>query len=352
MKVVKINKVVSMYQRPALGTVKEGDTRYMALSIDRKSKNPYIGVAREITKSKGNVNIPGYVDESKLIAIESKEALVWKKKADLKIKGIEKIIKKISGKNKFFIGLEDPDIWQDEKGIEHVYFTIAFKYKKKAGFEVYLGHAHGKNLNNMTATAPVMCPIIKKRIRGFKEVSISIPNKKGYRINLAEAIIFRKGREVSAIAATKAEDMSKSWESLRIALDPKKMKYSWCKGHLSSCCFLPKEFIIQKEFIINNEFLIGVVNGREPEKTINGQRVFGKFRPGLILFNPQTGEIPWLSPKPLFEDPDARTITFASDFVHTKKQEGILYAHVNDSFVRAYKINVKELKKLLPENLI
>jgi hypothetical protein len=347
MKLVKINGAVSMYKKPALGTVKDGDTRYMALSIDRKSKNPYLAIAREITKSnKDNPNICRNVDESKLIAIESKDRLNWKKTYDLKIKGIEKIIKKLSGKNKYFIGLEDPDIWRDEKGITHIYFTIAFKYKKKTGFEVYLGHAQGKKLNNMSATPPVLSPIPSKNIKGFKEVSISVSNKKNYRINLTEAVIFKNNNEFSAIATTKSRDMAKPWKHLGIALNPKKMKYLWCKGELSSCCFFPKDFVMY------NNLLVGIINGREHKKIVGHKKVYGKFRPGLILFNPETGRIPWISKEPLFEDPDSKGVTFASDFIHTKKYEGILYAHVNDSFVRAYKINLKELKRLLPKKII
>lgn len=338
----KINKIVSYYEKPALGTVEDGDTRLMALSVDRKSEFPYIGVAREIIKSKGDVNVPGFVDKSKLIIIESSDGLNWKKTKDLEIKGVEEIIEKLSTKDKYFIGLEDPDIWTDEQGLKHVYFTIAFKYKNKIGYEVYLGHAQGKKLDNLITTPPVLSPI--KGFRGFKEVSISIINKKNYRINLTEAILFRKDYEVSAISAVKSIDMSKTWEPLRIALDPKKMKYKWCNGHLSSCCFL------SKDFIHHNGLLVGIVNGREPEKIIDGQKVYGKFRPGLILFNPETGEIPWVSPEPLFEDPDAVTITFASDFLKTKKGEGILYAHVNDSFVRAYKVDLKELKRYIEKN--
>lgn len=135
------------------------------------------------------------------------------------------------------------------------------------------------------------------------------------------------------------------WEYLKIALNPKAMDYRWCQGELSPCCFLPRDFASY------NKFLVGIINGRETSKIINNEKVFGEFRPGLILFNPETGEIPWISKEPLFEDPNARTITFASDFIQTKKDEGILYAHVNDSFVRAYKINAKELKKYIKENI-
>lgn len=345
MKLIKLNNAVSMYPKPVLGTVKEGDKRFMALSVDRKSKFPYIGVAREITKSnKNNPNIIKNIDESKLIAIQSKDKLRWKKIHDLKIKGIDEVIKKLSGEDKYFIGLEDPDIWQDKKGIEHLYFTIAFKYKHKAGFEIYLGHAYGKTLNKLTATPPVLSPIIKKGIRGFKEASISILNKKDYRINLTEAQIVKKNKNYSVIAKAKAKDMSKPWEYLKIVLDPRRIKYDWCNGELSSCCFLPKEFISY------DNLLVGIINGREHKKINHRKKIYGKFCPGLILFNPETGKIQWISQKPLFEDPDAKGVTFASDFITTKKDEGILYAHVNDSFIRAYKINAKELKKLIPKN--
>ena len=337
-----INKIVSYYPKPALGTIKEGDTRYMALSVDKESINPYFGLAREITKSKGSVDIPGFVDESKLIIVQSKDLLSWEKISDLKIKGIEKIIKELSGNDKYFIGLEDPDIYIENK-LKQVFFTIAFKYKNKTGYEVYLGHAQGKSLNNLTATQPNLSPILNKNIRGFKEVAISPIKINGKMINLTEAQIVEK-EEISAIEFSKAKSMSKPWKHLGIALDPTEMRYRWCRGHLSPCYFFPKDFVNY------NNLLICIVNGREPDKSTNNQKVYGKFRPGLILFNPETGEIPWVSKEPLFEDPDARTITFASDFIQTKKDEGLLYAHVNDSFVRVYKINAKELQKYLDEN--
>lgn len=133
----KINKVVSMFETPSLGTIK-AETRYMALAVDKESKNPYQGLAREITRSKGTPDKPGFIDESKLIIVESKNLLSWKKIKDLEIEGIDEILKQLAGDDKYFIGLEDPDIY-NEKGIKHVYFTIAFKYKEKVGYAVYLG---------------------------------------------------------------------------------------------------------------------------------------------------------------------------------------------------------------------
>ena len=123
-KVIKLNEAVSMYPEPVFGTVK-AETRVMALAVDKESKNPYRGLAREITKSnQNNPNIPGNIDESKLIIVESQDALKWKKKKDLEIRGIDKILKQLAGEDKYFIGLEDPDIY-NEKELKHVYFTIA-----------------------------------------------------------------------------------------------------------------------------------------------------------------------------------------------------------------------------------
>ena len=78
------------------------------------------------------------------------------------------------------------------------------------------------------------------------------------------------------------------------------------------------------------------------------KKIYGDFLPGIALYNSETGEIPWVADKPLFKDPKATTITFASDFIQTSKTEGILYAHPNDSFVRAYRLNALKLRSLLP----
>jgi hypothetical protein len=330
-----------MYPKPVFGTVK-AEQRVMAISIDKKTKNPYLGLAREITKSQGTPDKPGFIDESKLIIVESKNALKWNKKSDLRIKGIDKIITELSGKDKYFIGLEDPDIINERK-IKHVYFTIAFKYKKKVGYAVYLGHAQGDSIENLTATKPVLSPF--GEFRGFKEVTISPINKKGYRINLSEAQLVIKNEELSVTISAEGKDLSKPWKFKEIVLDPRKMKYNWCKGETSPMILFPKDFISLK----SKELVVGIINGREVKKIVNGEKVHGKFRPGLIIYNPETGEIPWIASECLFEDPDARTITFSSDFLRTKKDEGILYAHINDSFIRAYKINARELKKLLPK---
>ncbi|MGY4884643.1 MAG: hypothetical protein ACP5NZ_03650 [Nanobdellota archaeon] len=341
MKLVKLNDAVSMYPEPAFGTVK-AEQRVMAISIDKETKNPYLGLAREITKSQGTPDKPGFIDESKLIIVESKDAFKWKKRRDLNINGIEKIINRLSGNDKYFIGLEDPDIINEGK-TKHVYFTIAFKYKEKVGYAVYLGHAQGNSIEKLVATEPVLSPL--DDFRGFKEVTIAPVNKKGYRINLSEAQLVINNEELSVTISAEGKDLAKPWKFKEIVLDPRKMEYDWCKGETSPMILFPKDFISLK----NKDLVVGIINGREVKKIVNGEKIHGKFRPGLIVYNPETGKVPWISPECLFEDPDARTITFSSDFLRTGKKEGVLYAHVNDSFIRAYKIDTDKLKKLIPK---
>ncbi len=93
------------------------------------------------------------------------------------------------------------------------------------------------------------------------------------------------------------------------------------------------------------------MNGREKTKEVNGKKYYGKFRPGLFLFDNESGDIIWVANEPLFEDPIATTITFASELISLSKKEAILYAHPNDSFVRAYRINVESLKRMLPRKI-
>ena len=262
---LKLNNAVSYYSTPSLGKI-DGSQRMMALSVDKTTSKPYLGIARKITRSQGNVDVPGFVDESKLVLVESKDALTWRETGDLQIKGIQKIIDKISGKAKYFIGLEDPDIWVDDLRKKHVYFTIAFKLKERLGYKVYLGHAQGNSLDNLIATTPVLGPI-GKGVDGFKEASISpIVTGKG-RLNLNEFLLWDPYEGISAISVSLARDMSKPWKYLRTAFDPRKTNYSWIAGHASPCAILPKDFASKKDL------LVCIVNGREKTKTINGQRV-------------------------------------------------------------------------------
>jgi hypothetical protein len=95
------------------------------------------------------------------------------------------------------------------------------------------------------------------------------------------------------------------------------------------------------------------MNGCEFGKFKNGKKVFGgNFTVGLFIYDYEKGKILWVSKKPIIKDSQAKRITFASQFIETKPGEGILYAHVDDSFVRAYTLYTKEIKKILPKSFL
>ena len=307
----KLNSAVTMYKEPALER-SENQAHIMALTVDKSSRGKLKGLARVIVKREGEVNIAGYIDRSQLYHVKSEDGLKWEQLRKLEVKGIDKIVGKYKKEGSDFIGLEDPDIWTDKKGTKHIYFTMPF-----VGYGLFLGHASGKDLEHLTATDPVLKPLFDNAISGFKEVAIS-PLKsleyKGARINLTEA---GNGNN-SVIAAVKAIDMGKKWEYLGVALHPIHAGYEWCAEHLSPCTFLPLDFLNY------GELLVGIVNGREKSFKRGGKTIYRKFRPGLIIYDYKSGEIRWISEEPLFEDPDAKTITFASDFLRQNKDEGIL----------------------------
>lgn len=342
MNCIKLNGAVSMYEAPVLQGTDAGHV--MALTISKqKTGATYEGLARLITNRTGGVDTAGFVDKSSLCLVEGKDPLSWDEKGKLYINGIEEVIKSLKTEAFDYQGLEDPDIWEDkENGMLHVYYTIAFVYKTKPESIFYLGHATGKNLHNLTATAPVLSPIPGKM--GFKEVTVSPRNEEGYRLNLTESFEERDGIFYSTINTVKAKDMGEPWEYVSTSLHPADLTYSWCGGHVSPCTLFQRDFLKY-----DDSLLVGLINGREQNTYKDGQTMYGRFSPGLILYNPETGEIPWVSPQSLFDDPDAKTVTFASDFLQTNSQEGILYAHVDDSFVRAYHITASELYKCLPQ---
>lgn len=332
----RLNNAVTMYKEPVLRRA-EGQEHIMALSVDKSfSGRELQGLARVIVKREGDVNVAGYIDRSQLYIVKSEDGLKWWQVKKLEVKGIEKIVAKIKKENSDFIGLEDPDIWTDENGKKHVYFTVPF-----IGYGSFLGHAQGKSLGNLIATDPVLKPEFNYGISGFKEVAISPLKYNGARINLTEA----GAGDNSVITTVKARDMGKKWEYLGVALHPVDMEYDWCAEHLSPCTFFPPDFLNY------GGLLVGIVNGREKSLKEGDKNIYRRFRPGLIIYDYKTGEIPWISEEPLFEDPKAKTITFASDFLQNSKDEGFLYCHVDDSFVRAYKLNSRRLKEFLPKSL-
>ena len=313
----------------------------MAISLDPKS-NYKKGVIRCITSRKGKVDVKGYIDRSKLYKLEGKSLKKFEIKEELKIKNQEKIIKKIEGKEWEFIGLEDPDIWIDEKtNLTHLYFTIAFLSKREKSMLVCLGHAVGKNLDSLKMTMP---SIMTKKNISAKELSIAPINKKGFRYNLIESSKKEKGVTYSVVKLAIAKDMNGIWKMGKIVFHPKKHKIPWIGEHASPGPLFPKTFLD-----IGENKMLGIMNGRESSKKIGNIIKYKMFSVGLFIYDYEKGKIDWVSKKSFIRDSKAKTITFASEFVETNPGKGILYAHVDDSFVRSYELNANSIKKLIPK---
>ena len=318
----------------------------MAITLDPRTDYKE-GVVRCITSREGDVRIKGYVDRSILSFVKSDSAGHFIIGEELKIKNQEEIITGLSDKDHDFIGLEDPDIWIDEKtDLLHLYFTIPMIGKKIDGKKIaktliHLGHAVGKDLNSLVMTDPVL--ISDKESLCAKELSIAPVNSKKVRLNLVESATSAGDTGYSIVRVAIAPDMGKSWQFGETVFHPAEHKISWIGGHASPGPMFPREFID-----IGENKLLGIMNGREADKKIDGRIIYGIFSVGLFIYDYENGKIDWVSPEPFIRDSESKNITFASQFVLTVKGEGILYAHVDDSFVRAYDLKAEEIKKMLP----
>lgn len=312
----------------------------MAIALDPCS-NYHEGVIRCIVSRDGNVAESGYIDRSALYKIKGDSIEKFEIGEKLEIKNSKKIIDKIKGGGGDFLGLEDPDIWVDEKtGLYHLYFTMPVKEKNDHHYQIHLGHAVGENLDSLEMTEPVLLGGIHG---SAKEVSIVPLNSKGFRYNLIESSHKGKHFTYSTIRVAIAEDMGKPWKFGKTIFNPEDHTISWVGGHASPGPLLPESFIN-----LGEGKRLGILNGREANKKVGEKIIYGMFSVGLFIYDYENGKVDWVSPEPLIIDSEARTITFASQFIETKPGEGVLYAHVDDSFVRAYSIESSKLKKLLP----
>ena len=211
----------------------------MALSLNPKT-NYSDGVIRCITSRQGKLSVAGYIDKSEIYLVkEIKKFENYKVTKKLNIKGTEKLIKHLSFDNLKFIGFEDPDIIIDsETDLIHLYFTIPFVNKSKRLYRVYLGHAQGKELENLTMTDPVLPPGIKSKIYA-KELAVAPINKSGKRLNLFES----KDAWHSTVRVAEVEDLTSDWKLRKTIIVPKQIGYKWISGHASPGPLLPKEFI-------------------------------------------------------------------------------------------------------------
>jgi len=172
-------------------------------------------------------------------------------------------------------------------------------------------------------------------------------NKKGLRYNLIESKDRQTDRSYSVVQVAIAEDMGKPWKYGDIAFHPKEHNISWIAGHASPGPLFPETFL---DLGVGKR--LGIINGREANKKVGTEIKYGIFSVGLFIYDYENGKIDWVSPEPFIRDSKAKIITFASQFVETGKGEGILYAHVDDSFVRAYTLKADLIKMILPSKFI
>ncbi len=315
----------------------------MAITLDPRTGYKE-GVIRCIVSREGDVAVKGFLDRSELHKINGSFIEKFTIGERLYIKNEKEIMEKLTSDGGDFIGFEDPDIWIDEKtDLMHLYFTVPIiPSNKNEKIKIHLGHAVGKELNSLEMTMPVL---VSNEKFSAKEVSIAPVNTKGFRYNLIESRDRQENITYSVVQTAIAKDMSQSWEYGEIAFHPKEHNISWIAGHASPGPLFSETFID-----LGTGKRLGIMNGREANQHIDGRIKYGTFSVGLFVYNYENGKIEWVSPEPFIQDSEAKTITFASQFVETSKGEGILYAHVDDSFVRAYTLKAELLKSLLPVN--
>jgi hypothetical protein len=316
----------------------------MALSLD-PSSGYRSGVIRCIMSREGNIEIKGNVDRSQLFTVSGDSLEHFTVGERLQIKNEKEILEKLTPKDWECIGLEDPDIWIDKKtGLTHVYFTIPIKPPGlKDKIRIHLGHAVGKDLSSLEMTEPVLLDD-QTTITSAKEVSIAPVNSEGIRYNLIESRDREPEGTHSIVRVALVEDMGKPWKYGDIVFHPAEHAISWISGHASPGPLFSKDFIN-----VGEGKLLGIMNGRETNQKIGDKIKYGMFSVGLFMYDYENGKIDWVSPEPFIQDSEAKTITFASQFVETKNGEGILYAHVDDSFVRAYTLYADKIETLLPK---
>ena len=299
------------------------------------------GVIRCITSREGDVSVSGYIDRSELHTITGTSFEKFEIGEKLSMRNEAEVMHEILEDGMDFLGFEDPDIWIDEKtNTIHLYFTIPLFSKNGNMTKIHLGHAFGKDLHSLEMTRPVL---MADELGGAKELCLAPLNKKGFRYNLVESSDNETGA-YSTVRVAIAHDMEKEWEFGKTVFHPAKHNIPWIAGHASPGPLFPGDFIY-----IGEGKRLGLMNGREANKTIDGKTTYGTFSVGLFIYDYENGKIEWVSAKPFIQDSEARTITFASQFVEIGKGEGIAYAHIDDAFIRAYTIDAERIRLLISQ---
>jgi hypothetical protein len=331
------------FEHPGRAVEDKRFNHMMAITLDPSSEYRK-GIIRCITSREGDVEIKGYVDRSQLYTVSGDSLEHFTVGERLQIENEKEMLEVLTPEGWECIGLEDPDIWIDEKtNLMHVYFTIPIKpFNSEEKIRIHLGHAVGKDLYSLEMTAPVLLHDESMNANA-KEVSIAPINSKGVRYNLIESRDRAPEGTHSTVRVAIAENMGEPWKYGDMVFHPAEHHIPWIGGHASPGPLFSKEFID-----VGEGKLLGVINGREANQKIGDKIKYGMFSVGLFIYNYENGKIEWVSPKPFIRDSEAKTITFASHFVETVPGEGILYAHVDDSFVRAYTLYAEGIRALLP----
>jgi len=312
----------------------------MAITLDPRTQYRE-GAIRCVTSREGDVTVGGNIDKSELHTAVAGSLENFEIGEKVNMKDEAEIISSLKEEGLDFIGMEDPDIWIDERNDEmHLYFTLPFINRVDSYQNIiHLGHAVGKNLNSLRMTTPAL---LADAQGGAKELSVAPINSKGVRLNLVESSMEEYDRTYSVVRLAIAQDMGRPWKFGEIVFHPKEQKTSWIGGHASPGPLLPESFID-----LGEGKRLGLMNGRGADQIINGKFSVGKFSVGLFIYDYEYGKIDWVSPVPFIQDSEAKAMTFASQFVETGDGEGILYAHVDDSFVRAYTLEAELLTLML-----
>jgi hypothetical protein len=337
----RLNDAVRMVDDPVIEAA-EPCRHIMALHVDQLA-DPTCGVIRCIVHREGDVHAPGFVDFSQLHELGLSSLYEATMGPELDIEGTEGVVSSLpDAGSRLFLGLEDPIIWCDmDAERTHLYCTIPFHDRETGATVMYLGHAAGPDVHSLSMTEPVLTP--QPDHGGAKEVAVPPPAASGDRHVLVESNDTLDGTTYSVIRTATAPAMDEPWSYDDLALHPARDGAPWCSGHVSPGPILPRSFLD-----VGEGRCVGLLNGREANKRRDGHVTFGTFTVGLLVYDYERGDIEWFSDEPFLADPDAESITFASAFRQTGEERGLLYAHVDDSYVRAYEVNAAGLRSYLP----
>jgi hypothetical protein len=338
----RLNDAIERIDEPVLET--DGRCEHiMALHFDPRGDYEE-GIARCVVSRAGDVEEPGFIDRSRIHAVDVRSPYDVELGPELDIAGSQAVVEDLAEFDRCnFLGFEDPNLWCDrESGVLHFYCTVPFLDRNAGEISVYLGHAEGPGLDSLRMTAPVLEPEPDVH-QGAKEVAIAPPSSEGGRYNLVESNDVVDDTWYSVLRTAVAPGLTGPWEYSEVALHPRDHSYDWFAGHASPGPLLPPEFVD-----VGESRRVGLLNGREAERREGGAPTFGSFTVGLSVYDFERGTVEWVSPEPVIEDPAAETITFASAYRLLGPETGLIYAHIDDSFVRAYRVDTAALESYLP----